>query len=336
MATNTYSQALRVKYWAKLKYVGCDEPPERNIVGRMILDSQWISVQDLLSFIGMPNKRDYEVCFKDQRAISVFLDGFSSSSEKWKDFEVFSPMEDEVKTIIVKFWTGRICDEDVEVYLKRYCEILKPVIKPVDNLGLWYGVRKYTINYPRQITTCFVCNSEDHQAKECQQIKCWQCGDLGHKSKHCTNISLCSLCGEYGHNYFRCPSSYANKSRATQIHTRQEAISEVSPNIDNETPPVPVISTPVLDIIDEFPELPRPKKPQASTYKPNKKKIKHFPLTLRRENLQNQLICHLMNLMTSSLLWINRDTTQKKPSLTRTTARTLSLPNHPGKLKRLN
>uniref|UniRef100_A0A3B1ING5 CCHC-type domain-containing protein n=1 Tax=Astyanax mexicanus TaxID=7994 RepID=A0A3B1ING5_ASTMX len=242
------SAALRVKHWVKLKFIGHDDPPERNIVGRMILDSHWITAQDLLSFIGLPNKKEFEVCFKEQRAFSTFIDNFTNNTENWKYFEIFSPNEDEVKNIIVKFWTGRVQDEDIETYLKRYCEILKPVIKPTDNLGLWYGVRKYVvkmkktngqtmripnsvslgpytgkISYPGQVSACFICNSTEHQARECSETKCWQCGNLGHKSKDCSSVPLCSLCGEKGHNYFNCPNSYANRSRMP--HNTQESTS---------------------------------------------------------------------------------------------------------------
>uniref|UniRef100_A0A3B1IVM6 CCHC-type domain-containing protein n=1 Tax=Astyanax mexicanus TaxID=7994 RepID=A0A3B1IVM6_ASTMX len=219
---------IRIKYWVKIKYAGTDEPPERGILGRMVLDSQWLSVQDLLSFISMPNKREFEVCFNSNRALTIFLDGFTNNSEKWKDFEIFSPFDSDTKTIVVKFWTGRIADEDIETYLRRYCEITKPVIKPVDNLGLWYGVRKYTvkmkkkssrlyngrISYQGQTQLCFVCHSVDHQVKDCSFVKCWKCGETGHKGKECQNTELCSLCGQQRHSYFMCPSSYSNKAHA--------------------------------------------------------------------------------------------------------------------------
>uniref|UniRef100_A0A3B1JQY7 Zinc finger CCHC-type containing 3 n=1 Tax=Astyanax mexicanus TaxID=7994 RepID=A0A3B1JQY7_ASTMX len=225
------------RYWAKLKYVGSGDPPDRNTVGNMILDSDWITVQDLLSFIALPNRKEFEVCFNNERGLKIFMDYFSGNLTKWKNFEMFTPTNLEVKNIFVKLWTGRICDQDVETYLKRFCDILKPVVKPVDNLGIWYGVRKYTVKvkrdssgkllpipnafslgpfngkifYQGQVQSCFICQSPNHQAKDCSTSKCWHCGTTGHKSAECNNTEVCSLCGAKEHNYFQCPSSYVNR-----------------------------------------------------------------------------------------------------------------------------
>lgn len=247
-SSSTYGDRF-LKYWAKIKYIGPDDPPDRNQVGEMILDSQWLTVQDIFSFIGLPNKLEYEICFNNERALRSFLDSLSSNQDKWKNFEHFSPINFEVKNIFVKFWTGRIMDADIELYLSRSCEILKPVVKPLDNMGLWYGVRKYQvkmkrdvhgnlltipnsislgpyngkITYQGQIPACFICQSSNHHAKDCETVKCWKCGILGHKSANCTNTAMCSLCGANGHSFFNCPQSYTNK-----VKSRQQQKPEVS------------------------------------------------------------------------------------------------------------
>uniref|UniRef100_A0A8C6TUW3 CCHC-type domain-containing protein n=1 Tax=Neogobius melanostomus TaxID=47308 RepID=A0A8C6TUW3_9GOBI len=135
--------------------------------------------------------------------------------------------------IVVKFWTGRISDEDVELYLQRYCTIIQTV-KPLDKYGIWYGIRKYKVQlkknskglliqipnsislgpyngriiYPGQQATCFICQSGDHQLRQCPYIKCWKCGQFGHKAKDCTHDAQCNLCNKSGHTFFTCPSSY--------------------------------------------------------------------------------------------------------------------------------
>ncbi|XP_049319015.1 zinc finger CCHC domain-containing protein 3 [Astyanax mexicanus] len=256
MASQPFLRDRYARFWAKLKYVGPGEPPDRTTVGHLILDSQWITAQDLLSFIAQTNRKEFEVCFHTERGLKVFMDSFTHNLSKWKDFEIFTPSHLEVKNIFVKLWTGRICDEDVETYLKRYCDILKPVEKPVDNLGIWYGVRKYTvkikrdtngqlltipssfslgpyngkISYQGQTQTCFICQSSNHQAKECKTTKCWRCGTTGHKPNECTNSEKCSLCGKYNHNYFRCPDSYANKMK----RSRETVHEENGNNIENQ------------------------------------------------------------------------------------------------------
>lgn len=47
-----------------------------------------------------------------------------------------------VKQIIVKFWTGRRADANVEQYLSQVCEILH-------QFGIWYGVRRYKVKVKR-------------------------------------------------------------------------------------------------------------------------------------------------------------------------------------------
>uniref|UniRef100_A0A8C6TUG2 CCHC-type domain-containing protein n=1 Tax=Neogobius melanostomus TaxID=47308 RepID=A0A8C6TUG2_9GOBI len=64
------------------------------------------------------------------------------------------------------------------------------------------------IIYPDQNTTCFICQSPEHQVRQCPLVKCWRCGHFGHKAKDCQSEALCSLCDERGHTYFTCPSSY--------------------------------------------------------------------------------------------------------------------------------
>uniref|UniRef100_A0A3P9D2W9 CCHC-type domain-containing protein n=1 Tax=Maylandia zebra TaxID=106582 RepID=A0A3P9D2W9_9CICH len=220
--------------WVRLKYIGDGDPPTRDYVAEeLILQTSWLNVQDIYSFIALPSKRDFELCFTEEAPLRRFLEiSLSNASHpKWKDWQVESSVQVEVVTLVVKFWTGRIPDQDIELYLKRYCEILQPPVKPVDKFGFWYGVRKYKVRmrrdeaghiisipnsislgpyngriiYPGQSVRCFICQGPDHQARECPTVKCWKCGELGHKAKICQNESECSLCGAKGHTFFKCP-----------------------------------------------------------------------------------------------------------------------------------
>ncbi|KAL7402546.1 hypothetical protein ABVT39_016585 [Epinephelus coioides] len=152
---------------------------------------------------------------------------------------VESAIQHDIVNLVVKFWTGRMSDNDVELYLSRFCDILQ-VNKPLEKHGIWYGVRKYKVKlhkdtggqvkqipncnsmgpynrriiYLGQTACCFICGSPDHQVKQCPTEKCWKRGSLGHKATTCTSESLCNLCGQNGHIFFNCPHSYANQARA--------------------------------------------------------------------------------------------------------------------------
>lgn len=181
-----------------------------------------------------------------------------SNETPWNAWTIDSSVAMDIIHVVVKFWTGRVSDHDVELFLMRHGEILQPPYKPVDRFGIWYGIRKYKLQlkkgpngqpitlpisislgpyngrviYPGQRQACFVCGAPDHQVKECTQIKCWKCSGLGHRAKDCTSDFLCSLCGETGHNYFKCPHSYSNKAR-----NQSQARAEAEQQNDQQQPP---------------------------------------------------------------------------------------------------
>lgn len=55
-----------------------------------------------------------------------------------------------IKNTVINFWTVRIVDSDVEKYLIRFC-VLNPVYKPLDQFGIWYGVRRYKIKLKKNL-----------------------------------------------------------------------------------------------------------------------------------------------------------------------------------------
>ncbi|KAK7944284.1 hypothetical protein WMY93_000012 [Mugilogobius chulae] len=236
------SRAGPGQFWVRLKFTGGGAPPSRDFVGEtLLLQSCWINASDVYSFIALPNKRDFEICFFREAPLRRFLEiqASNSTDPKWRDWTLESSIQIDTTNIVVKFWTGRIADEDIELYLRRYCSIIHQS-KPVDKFGIWYGVRRYKVKinkdsnghyvtipnsislgpyngriiYPGQIASCFICQSPDHQVRQCPLVKCWRCGDYGHRAKDCEAEALCSLCGEHGHTYFTCPKSHYNKLKS--------------------------------------------------------------------------------------------------------------------------
>ncbi|XP_045898865.1 uncharacterized protein LOC123966795 isoform X3 [Micropterus dolomieu] len=183
------------QFWVRLKYIG--DPPTREYVGEVLLfESVWINVTDVYSFIALPNKKDFELCFFHEAPLKRFLEAQASKNgdPKWKDWSIESSIQMDITNIIVKFWTGRVPDHDIDLYLSRFCEILHSY-KPVDKFGIWYGVRRYKVKmrkdanghtsqipnsislgpyngriiYSGQSISCFICHSTDHQARAQQQ-----------------------------------------------------------------------------------------------------------------------------------------------------------------------
>ncbi|KAJ8009752.1 hypothetical protein DPEC_G00094790 [Dallia pectoralis] len=65
-------------------------------------------------------------------------------------------MELDVKMVFVKFWTGRVPDEDVASFLGRFCTILQPVVKPLDRFGICHSEDEELIDEdytPRTLST---------------------------------------------------------------------------------------------------------------------------------------------------------------------------------------
>uniref|UniRef100_A0A8C6TVN5 CCHC-type domain-containing protein n=1 Tax=Neogobius melanostomus TaxID=47308 RepID=A0A8C6TVN5_9GOBI len=213
------------RFWVRLKFTGGGAPPTGDFVGEtLLLQTCWINASDIYSFIALPNKRDFELCFYHEAPLRRFLEVHSSKSAdpKWINWTVESSIQ--IDTANLKFWT---------------------VSKPVNKFGIWYGIRKFKVKlkkdsnghlvripnsislgpyngriiYPGQNTTCFICQSPEHQVRQCPLVKCWRCGHFGHKAKDCQSEALCSLCDERGHTYFTCPSSYSNKF---QLRTQAE------------------------------------------------------------------------------------------------------------------
>ena len=63
---------------------------------------------------------------------------------------------------------------------------------------------------------------------------------MGHKVKDCQNGAECTLCGEQGHSYFQCPSSYSNKAKAhrkAQAEEQQRVVVELLRSTRGVPPP---------------------------------------------------------------------------------------------------
>lgn len=77
-------------------------------------------------FIFRPSRRELELSFFPEAVLRHFLEycHAKSNEEKWQKWSIESSIVSDIVNIIVKLWTGRVSDHDVETCLKRYCKIL--------------------------------------------------------------------------------------------------------------------------------------------------------------------------------------------------------------------
>lgn len=72
-------------------------------------------------------------------------------------------------------------------------------------------VQKLNIIYTGQPLVCRRCGSKGHEAAHCNQVRCWNCNDVGHSMRDCTELKRCHLCESEEHMARDCtkPRSYA-------------------------------------------------------------------------------------------------------------------------------
>ncbi|MBN3303057.1 ZCHC3 protein, partial [Amia calva] len=130
---------------------------------------------------------------------------------------------------------------DVEVWLRRHCEIVSESKRVNDEDGVWTGARRWQVRLQVKVATiggvrhlpstvvlganrglvfyhgmpklCRNCGALGHLAAACTVIKCKVCGGE-HLTRACKQERACNLCGGGGHLFRNCPSSYANRARA--------------------------------------------------------------------------------------------------------------------------
>ena len=91
-------------------------------------------------------------------------------------------------------------------------------VKDIKSLGssLRFGSSVFSVSYKGQTPTCHKCGSEEHFARECEARKaCFRCGSQEHEVRECDKGIKCDACHEFGHPFFKCPSSYANRVQMT-------------------------------------------------------------------------------------------------------------------------
>ena len=194
-----------------------------------------VLVKDLKSVYTVNNAD--EVTFINEQALVKFLE---VAPEEWNVISEYRT-ETLVTLAPVAGQGHALVDDSVVVFaLSQRCTVLSGKrgfykdypevedgrrlfrVKDIKSLGssLRFGSSVFSVSYKGQTPTCHKCGSEEHFARECEARKaCFRCGSQEHEVRECDKGIKCDACHEFGHPFFKCPSSYANRVKMTSNWT---------------------------------------------------------------------------------------------------------------------
>uniref|UniRef100_A0A8C4NAX6 CCHC-type domain-containing protein n=1 Tax=Eptatretus burgeri TaxID=7764 RepID=A0A8C4NAX6_EPTBU len=188
----------------------------------------------------LPGGKCFDVVFMN---IVIYL-SFWEKWEKAKDrrplssFAVESLCERGVVNVTIQMYIESVKDEDILLWLSRFCKPLGPSDRMTNALGIKNGARRVKVQlrddpskpgsflhipnrlsigpfrgfvfYPGQLRKCNKCNEAGHLGASCPNPRCPRCGQAGHVVRECVESVSCNLCGEAGHVFRGCPKSFSN------------------------------------------------------------------------------------------------------------------------------
>ncbi|KAM4048802.1 uncharacterized protein ACNLHF_008769 [Anomaloglossus baeobatrachus] len=225
----------------RFKYIGPKEvlPQRRYVVRELLCRQMGFVPREILAVSNLQDGQGYDVSFKLMSDLDRFWADYSKfrDTEDWNEFLLVPISRPDTVTVNVTFWNEAVPPQDIEVWLRRHCDLVSGLTKVRDEDGIWtmgwkvlvklrqynnitahlpksffIGREKGRCYYPGQPRKCFKCGKTCHLANACTVVKCSLCGEIGHVAADCRDVR-CNLCGRMGHPHRDCPDAWHNICR---------------------------------------------------------------------------------------------------------------------------
>ncbi|XP_056409589.1 uncharacterized protein LOC130330737 [Hyla sarda] len=165
------------------------------------------------------------------------------------------------RLITVRMYSPYITEEEIVLFLSRFCEEVKPKGKIYNQYGLWTTKWKFQVKFQKtpdgkliyppgrfkigpvngdlffsgMDDFCRKCKRYGHRKDFCDIVWCYKCQEEGHEPEACKVKKKCHLCGDEGHLAVMCPKKKKKKkevmkrSREEETDVREEPEEEETP-----------------------------------------------------------------------------------------------------------
>ncbi|KAM4023517.1 LOW QUALITY PROTEIN: uncharacterized protein ACNLHF_028180 [Anomaloglossus baeobatrachus] len=228
----------------RFKYIGPKEvlPQCRYVVRELLCRQMGFVPREILAVSNLQDGQGYDVSFKLMSDLDRFWADYPKfrDTEDWNKFLLVPISRPDTVTVNVTFWNEAVPPQDIEVWLRRHCDLVSGLSKVRDEDGIWtmgwkvlvklrqynnitahlpnsffIGREKGRCYYPEQPRKCFKCAKTGHLANACTVVKCSLCGEIGHVAADCRDVR-CNLCASVSDDWTISPNKRKKKDTSSR------------------------------------------------------------------------------------------------------------------------